>query len=478
MCEGVAPGVWLDTSHARNQVRPPAPPLDRSSRDLAPDSGQLCHDPRMAKPWWKAELPIGDGWVLGDPLGPGLDHVRAVAHPDGRRGVAKGIRGGQRGVGRSRLENEITAMRDLAGEEGVLPLLDSSTDERAFMITPKAQLLAESLGPEPNLREVVAAFADLANTLAKLHARGIFHRDLKPANLFWLEDRAVLGDFGLVAGATQEDAALTAADDIIGSIYFLAPEATEPSTVSDWGQCDVYSLAMCLWTIAREKRFPAASTLRGDDLAFSLYPVGGPPADDLVALLEAATMRRAFDRPRMGLFARELAIWLDLHPATTRPAKQAAGRIEFPAIYEMRAHADGIEGEAKRSLSQLSRSVINHLPPSMSSVDNHEEPGAILDAPDIASGDPDFEPTWGPITAIRQFTNHPNLRLVLELVGVDTRRGVYLAEWQVRKSSSWQVHWSEQRALATFVRFPSDHELRTYDLARTIAKNTPQSETE
>lgn len=181
--------------------------------------------------WWETGLTIGNEWVLGDPLAPGLRHVRAVTHKDGSQGVAKGIRSfpGRPDLGRARLENEIAAMRELTGVPGVLPLLAFSTGKKAFMITPRAELLGEHFGHEPNLRDVVEAFAALADTLAVSHSRGISHRDLKPANLFWLEGRAVLGDFGLVHTVEASARLLTEPEDIVGSIYFMAPEARKPS---------------------------------------------------------------------------------------------------------------------------------------------------------------------------------------------------------------------------------------------------------
>jgi hypothetical protein len=58
----------------------------------------------------------------------------------------------------------------------------------------QSTLLADHLGDQPNLCDVIGAIADLADSLADLQRDGIAHRDSKPQNLFWFNGRAVFGD--------------------------------------------------------------------------------------------------------------------------------------------------------------------------------------------------------------------------------------------------------------------------------------------
>ena len=430
--------------------------------------------------WWKSGESIGDDWTLGDclvgPDGRALEHVRAATRDDGQRGVAKKIRGGGRpGVNRFRLVAEIEAMRALRHDPGILPALHSSTVDPVFVVTPQAVLLEEHLGQTPDLREVVQAFFELARTLARLHDSKLFHRDIKPANLFWFNDSAVFGDFGLVHDAAAENAKVTASTDLIGSIYFMAPECRTPADVRFWAPADVYSLAMCLWAIAQGKKWPIHSTLWGREPSVSLYRAGGKAADDLAALLEAATRERAHERPSARFFAEELGCWLSLHQEAPRPNRPPKYQ-SFGEFMETRVHQEGIEGKARRSLSELALEVRRSLLPVFGEVDHSEESATVLNPPDITGGDPDFLPEWGPVTVTRTFANRPGVRLVLEMVGLDNEMGVYLVEWQgVDSAGKWSALWTDDAAIRSLPRFPSDRDIRNNVLAPSLVAHAPSS---
>lgn len=103
--------------------------------------------------------------------------------------------------------------------------------------------LADS-GKEPYYRSVAHMGRQIADALAYAHSRGVIHRDIKPSNV--LLDAAGVAwvtDFGL---AKMEDAGLTQAGDILGTLRYMAPERFQ-------GQCDatadVYSLGVTLYEL-------------------------------------------------------------------------------------------------------------------------------------------------------------------------------------------------------------------------------------
>ncbi len=103
-------------------------------------------------------------------------------------------------------------------------------------------------------RAVIDLMSQACIAVENAHACGIVHRDLKPANMF-LERREhgrpilkVL-DFGvskLKEEALREEVALTGADAMVGSVYYMAPEQMENGRVSD-SRADIWSLGVILY---------------------------------------------------------------------------------------------------------------------------------------------------------------------------------------------------------------------------------------
>lgn len=103
-------------------------------------------------------------------------------------------------------------------------------------------------------RVVIDLLLQACTALESAHTCGIVHRDLKPANLFLTrgeEGRTVLKvlDFGvskLTEEATRQDAQLTGANMMIGSVYYMAPEQMESGRDSD-PRADIWSLGVILY---------------------------------------------------------------------------------------------------------------------------------------------------------------------------------------------------------------------------------------
>ncbi len=87
--------------------------------------------------------------------------------------------------------------------------------------------------------------AQIAAALDVAHEQGLIHRDVKPSNvLVTPEDHVYLTDFGLAKRAETE-AGLTAADQVLGTVDYVAPEQIEGSEPD--ARSDVYSLGCVLY---------------------------------------------------------------------------------------------------------------------------------------------------------------------------------------------------------------------------------------
>ena len=96
-------------------------------------------------------------------------------------------------------------------------------------------------------REIGEIGADLCEALDHAHSRGVVHRDIKPQNVQVTEhdgeQHAKLMDFGIARLA--DEAPLTAAGDIVGTLAYMSPEQAEGRPAGP--EADVYSLALTLY---------------------------------------------------------------------------------------------------------------------------------------------------------------------------------------------------------------------------------------
>src|SRR5882672_10292871 len=90
--------------------------------------------------------------------------------------------------------------------------------------------LADRLGSQIELQEVVRLLRPIAGALDHAHAQGVLHRDIKPSNILIRKDGTpVLADFGL-AKLANSVRKLTASGTLFGTLGYMSPEqvAGEP----------------------------------------------------------------------------------------------------------------------------------------------------------------------------------------------------------------------------------------------------------
>ena len=94
----------------------------------------------------------------------------------------------------------------------------------------------------------VSIGVQICNALEYAHENGIIHRDVKPANII-LSKKGVakLTDFG-IAQLNQEQAKLTQAGSLLGSIMYIPPEQLHNSAGVDH-RADIYSLGITLYEL-------------------------------------------------------------------------------------------------------------------------------------------------------------------------------------------------------------------------------------
>ena len=97
------------------------------------------------------------------------------------------------------------------------------------------------------IAEAVGYMIQLTSALFYAHQHGIIHRDVKPENIYVMVDGLIkLGDFG-IAQTNDFNDGLTKADEIVGSVHYLAPEISlgKPASI----QSDIYSAGVTFYEL-------------------------------------------------------------------------------------------------------------------------------------------------------------------------------------------------------------------------------------
>ncbi len=104
---------------------------------------------------------------------------------------------------------------------------------------------AGKLDPERALQVV----AQVCDALQYAHDEGVVHRDIKPENLLLdRKGRVKIADFGLarIVGLTPAYLTLTATHEVMGTLYYMAPEQLKRSHTVDH-RADLYSLGVVFY---------------------------------------------------------------------------------------------------------------------------------------------------------------------------------------------------------------------------------------
>ena len=117
----------------------------------------------------------------------------------------------------------------------ILPLIDSGEDSGSlFYVMPyiDGETLRVRLARAANCRWLSASGSPrhVLEGLAYAHARGVVHRDIKPENVLLIDRHALVADFGVAKGLTDDTpttattSLMTVAGTILGTPAYMAPE--------------------------------------------------------------------------------------------------------------------------------------------------------------------------------------------------------------------------------------------------------------
>jgi hypothetical protein len=162
-------------------------------------------------------------------------------------------------------------------------------------------------GAQPEAR-VVHLLRQISGSLAEAHRVGLVHRDIKPGNLVLCErggvhDFVKVLDFGLVKELGEEDSDVTAADHLVGTPLYLAPEGARSASLVD-ARSDVYALGAVAYVLLTAQQVFAGRTaaeIIGHHIHSKPVPpserLGRPVHPDLERIILACLAKDPAERP-------------------------------------------------------------------------------------------------------------------------------------------------------------------------------------
>jgi eukaryotic-like serine/threonine-protein kinase len=152
---------------------------------------------------------------------------------------------------RRRFRQEARAMASL-DHQNIVKVYDISQDGEVPFIVVECvagrdvgDLLANRRGGRLNEQFVRRIAAQLLLALSYAHRRGIIHRDIKPSNILLTQEGTVkVADFG-IARIVEEDDAVGAPGEIVGSARYMSPEQLKGEDATP--RSDVYSVGVLLY---------------------------------------------------------------------------------------------------------------------------------------------------------------------------------------------------------------------------------------
>jgi tetratricopeptide (TPR) repeat protein len=196
---------------------------------------------------------------------------------------------------------------------------DSETPDLPVELSPVVARIGAAF--PGHFRRVAQIGVGVANALEHAHAHGVLHRDVKPANILVDEEDSVwVTDFGLAKLLNADE--ITAADDIVGTLRYVAPEAFH-GTVD--ARSDVYGLGLTLYELlALQPAFTdqERSTLMRRIMEEEPPPLGSLLSDvprDLETIVTKAMAKEPKHRYQTaGELADDLQRYLDERPIRAR----------------------------------------------------------------------------------------------------------------------------------------------------------------
>jgi serine/threonine protein kinase len=150
-----------------------------------------------------------------------------------------------------RLRHEAAVLERLRGIAGVAQLAQAPRQAGSIVLADAGGANLAGLAKPLAAGELTALGLGLARAVAEMHRAGVLHRDITPANIVVSRDGApCLVDFALATSLAEIRPGFTHHAEIVGTLAYLAPEATGRTARPVDARADLYALGAVLYELA------------------------------------------------------------------------------------------------------------------------------------------------------------------------------------------------------------------------------------
>jgi signal transduction histidine kinase len=150
-----------------------------------------------------------------------------------------------------RLRHETGMLERLRGVKGLAQLADDSRYPGSVVLADHGETSLAGMTKPLAAGDLTSLGLGLARAVAGMHRRGVMHRDIAPANVVLSGDGVpCLVDFALAASVAEIRPEFTHHAGIVGTLAYLAPEATGRTGRPVDQRADLYALGAVLYELA------------------------------------------------------------------------------------------------------------------------------------------------------------------------------------------------------------------------------------
>src|SRR3954453_11379812 len=150
-----------------------------------------------------------------------------------------------------RLRRETALLERIRGVDGVAQLVNRPRYPDSIVLADAGTTRLADRATPLAVDELLGLAVALTRAVAGVHARGVLHRDIAPDNIVLSADgRPTLVDFALAAPEAELRPGFSRPAEIVGTLAYLAPEATGRTGWPVDQRADLYALGAVLYELA------------------------------------------------------------------------------------------------------------------------------------------------------------------------------------------------------------------------------------